>query len=75
MPVKSIEDSRKRAGPDIRQIAVKNLVRSSGGSPGRRALRMSRYGTLRTWAEELGMPDAVALWEATLKEEKALTLP
>jgi ferritin-like metal-binding protein YciE len=32
---------------------------------------MSRYGTLRTWAEELGMPDAEALLEATLKEEKA----
>jgi ferritin-like metal-binding protein YciE len=32
---------------------------------------MSRYGTLRTWARELGMPDAVALLEATLKEEKA----
>ena len=32
---------------------------------------MSRYGTLRTWAEELGMPDAVALLEATLEEEKA----
>jgi ferritin-like metal-binding protein YciE len=32
---------------------------------------MSRYGTLRTWAEELGMPEAAALLEATLKEEKA----
>jgi ferritin-like metal-binding protein YciE len=32
---------------------------------------MSRYGTLRTWAAELGMPDAVALLDATLKEEKA----
>jgi ferritin-like metal-binding protein YciE len=32
---------------------------------------MSRYGTLRTWAQELGMPDAAALLEATLKEEKA----
>ena len=32
---------------------------------------MSRYGTLRTWAEEFGMPDAAALLEATLKEEKA----
>jgi ferritin-like metal-binding protein YciE len=31
---------------------------------------MSRYGTLRTWAKELRMPDA-ALLEATLKEEKA----
>jgi ferritin-like metal-binding protein YciE len=32
---------------------------------------MSRYGTLKTWAQELGMPDAVALLDATLKEEKA----
>jgi ferritin-like metal-binding protein YciE len=32
---------------------------------------MSRYGTLRTWAEELGMPEAVELLEATLNEEKA----
>src|SRR3984893_18990129 len=32
---------------------------------------ISRYGTLRYCAEELGMPDAVALLEATLKEEKA----
>jgi ferritin-like metal-binding protein YciE len=32
---------------------------------------MSRYGTLRTWAEELGMSGAAELLEATLKEEKA----
>jgi ferritin-like metal-binding protein YciE len=32
---------------------------------------MSRYGTLRTWADELGMPEAAALLESTLKEEKA----
>jgi ferritin-like metal-binding protein YciE len=32
---------------------------------------MSRYGTLKTWAQELGMPDAVALLDATLREEKA----
>jgi ferritin-like metal-binding protein YciE len=32
---------------------------------------MSRYGTLRTWAEELGLKKAVSLLEATLKEEKA----
>ena len=32
---------------------------------------ISRYGTLRTWAEELGMPEAVELLEATLAEEKA----
>ena len=32
---------------------------------------ISRYGTLRTWAEELGMDKAVRLLEQTLKEEKA----
>jgi ferritin-like metal-binding protein YciE len=32
---------------------------------------MSRYGTLKTWAAELGMPEAVALLDANLKEEKA----
>ncbi len=32
---------------------------------------ISRYGTMRTWATELGLKDAVTLLEATLKEEKA----
>lgn len=32
---------------------------------------MSRYGTLRTWAEELGLPDAAKLLQATLTEEQA----
>ena len=32
---------------------------------------ISRYGTLRTWAEELGFSDAAELLEATLEEEKA----
>jgi ferritin-like metal-binding protein YciE len=32
---------------------------------------ISRYGTLRTWAEELGLDDAVALLDATLDEEEA----
>ena len=31
---------------------------------------MSRYGTLRTWAQELGLSDAVRLLEQTLEEEK-----
>lgn len=31
---------------------------------------MSRYGTLRTWALQLGMKDAAKLLDATLKEEK-----
>jgi ferritin-like metal-binding protein YciE len=32
---------------------------------------ISRYGTLRTWAEELGLDEGVELLEATLDEEKA----
>ena len=31
---------------------------------------MSRYGTLRTWARELGLNDAVRLLDQTLEEEK-----
>src|SRR5215472_17361330 len=31
---------------------------------------ISRYGTLRTWAEELGMRDAARLLEQNLAEEK-----
>jgi ferritin-like metal-binding protein YciE len=32
---------------------------------------ISRYGTLRTWADELGLDDAVELLQATLDEEEA----
>ena len=31
---------------------------------------ISRYGTLKTWAEKLDMPDAVKLLDQTLAEEK-----
>jgi ferritin-like metal-binding protein YciE len=31
---------------------------------------ISRYGTLKTWADELGYNDAVKLLDATLNEEK-----
>src|SRR5690606_26711749 len=31
---------------------------------------IARYGTLKTWAEELGMNDAAQLLETTLEEEK-----
>jgi ferritin-like metal-binding protein YciE len=31
---------------------------------------MSRYGTLKTWAQELGLQDAVKLLDQTLQEEK-----
>ncbi len=32
---------------------------------------IARYGTLRTWADQMGLKDAVALLDATLKEEVA----
>jgi ferritin-like metal-binding protein YciE len=32
---------------------------------------ISRYGTLRTWAEELGLDDAAKLLQTTLDEEEA----
>jgi ferritin-like metal-binding protein YciE len=35
---------------------------------------MSRYGTLKAWANELGMSDAASLLDETLKEEKATDL-
>jgi ferritin-like metal-binding protein YciE len=32
---------------------------------------ISRYGTLRTWAQELGLTEAMSLLDQTLSEEKA----
>ncbi len=32
---------------------------------------ITRYGTLRTWAEELGLDEAVTLLQQTLDEEEA----
>jgi ferritin-like metal-binding protein YciE len=32
---------------------------------------MARYGTLKTWAQQLGLTEAVSLLDATLKEEVA----
>ncbi len=32
---------------------------------------IARYGTLKTWAMQLGMTDAAALFDATLREEEA----
>jgi ferritin-like metal-binding protein YciE len=32
---------------------------------------ISRYGTLRAWAEALGLDDAIPLFNATLEEEEA----
>jgi hypothetical protein len=35
---------------------------------------VTRYGTLNSWAEKLGMTDAVKLLDATLMEEKTTDL-
>ena len=35
---------------------------------------MSRYGTLRTWALELGLTDAAGLLQTTLDEEQSTDL-
>ena len=31
---------------------------------------MSRYGTLKTWAKQLGLKEAIPLLDQTLQEEK-----
>ena len=36
---------------------------------------MSRYGTLKTWASQLGLKDAVSLLDETLQEEKQTDAP
>ena len=36
---------------------------------------ISRYGTLRTWAEELGLEEAVSLLEQTLEKKRLRTKP
>ena len=33
--------------------------------------KIARYGTLKTWANQMGLTDAVALLDATLQEEVA----
>jgi ferritin-like metal-binding protein YciE len=60
----------------------KEIMESFAGSPALDAglissaqavehYEMARYGTLRTWAQQLGYAGAVSLLEATLREEKA----
>ena len=61
-------------GQEVMEEAKDESVRDAGILAAAQAAEhyeIARYGTLRAWAGELGMPDAVALLEATLKEEKA----
>jgi ferritin-like metal-binding protein YciE len=56
-----IEDYKGTAALDPALLAVAQAVEH---------YEMSRYGTLKTWADELGIDGAVKLLDATLQEEK-----
>ena len=56
-----IEEYKGTAALDPALLAVAQAVEH---------YEMSRYGTLKCWANELGYKDAVKLLDATLKEEK-----
>jgi ferritin-like metal-binding protein YciE len=57
-----IEDYKGTAALDAGLVAAAQAVEH---------YEMARYGTLRTWAQQLGMTEAASLLDATLKEEEA----
>lgn len=56
-----LEDYKDSPALDAALVAVAQAVEH---------YEMSRYGTLKTWADELGIDGAVKLLDATLQEEK-----
>lgn len=61
-------------GEEIMKDAEDDTVRDAGMLAAAQAVEhyeISRYGTLKAWANKLGMTEAAALLDATLKEEKA----
>jgi ferritin-like metal-binding protein YciE len=61
-------------GEEIMKEAETDSVRDAGMLAAAQAVEhyeITRYGTLKSWAEKLGMTEAVKLLDATLKEEKA----
>ena len=58
----------------IRVVVVEHLEQADAGllaaAQAVEHYEISRYGTLSTWAKELGYDEAVNLLEATLQEEK-----
>ena len=61
-------------GAEIMKEAKDDTVRDAGMLAAAQAVEhyeISRYGTLKAWAEKLGMTDAVELLNETLEEEKA----
>jgi ferritin-like metal-binding protein YciE len=57
-----IKEYKKTSALDAGLLAVAQAVEH---------YEISRYGTLRTWADQLGYDDAVKLLDETLEEEKA----
>lgn len=61
-------------GEEIMKEAEDDTVRDAGMLAAAQAVEhyeISRYGTLKAWAEKLGMDEAASLLDATLQEEKA----
>jgi ferritin-like metal-binding protein YciE len=61
-------------GTEIMEEAEDDTVRDAGMVAAAQAVEhyeMARYGTLKAWAEMLGMTKAASLLNATLDEEKA----
>jgi ferritin-like metal-binding protein YciE len=46
------------------------LVITLAGAQAVERYEMSRYGTLKNWAQQLGLKEAVSLLDQTLEEEK-----
>ena len=61
-------------GAEIMKEAKDDTIRDAGMLAAAQAVEhyeISRYGTLKAWAEKLGLTDAVSLLDETLQEEKA----
>jgi len=64
-------------GQEIIKEAKDDTVRDAGMLAAAQAVEhyeISRYGTLKAWAEKLGMEDVARLLDETLQEEKATDL-
>jgi ferritin-like metal-binding protein YciE len=61
-------------GEEIMKEAEDDTVRDAGMLAAAQAVEhyeITRYGTLKSWANKLGMSDAAKLLDATLQEEKS----
>jgi ferritin-like metal-binding protein YciE len=61
-------------GSEIMKEATDDTVRDAGMLAAAQAVEhyeISRYGTLKAWAEKLGLTDVAELLDETLQEEKA----